>query len=85
MEDYHKINFVITILIALLLVGTFGYKLLLGVSIVDALYMTVITISTVGYTEVAIMDAKAKIFTIVLIFLSLGTVGYIFSSIVAYF
>ena len=85
MEDYRKFKFVITILIALLLLGTLGYKLLLNVSIVDALYMTVITISTVGYAEVAIMDAKAKIFTIVLIFLSLGTVGYIFSSIVAYF
>ncbi|MBX4259497.1 potassium channel protein [Clostridium estertheticum] len=85
MEGYRKFNLVITILIALLLIGTLGYKFLLDVSIVDALYMTVITISTVGYTEVAIMDAKAKLFTIFLIFLSLSTVGYIFSSIVAYF
>ncbi|MBU3199939.1 potassium channel protein [Clostridium estertheticum] len=85
MEGYRKFNLVITILIALLLIGTLGYKLLLDVSIVDALYMTVITISTVGYAEVAIMDANAKLFTIFLIFLSLGTVGYIFSSIVSYF
>ena len=85
MEGYRKFNLVITILTALLLIGTLGYKLLLDVSIVDALYMTVITISTVGYAEVAIMDAKAKLFTIFLIFLSLGTVGYIFSSIVSYF
>ncbi|MBU3182074.1 potassium channel family protein [Clostridium psychrophilum] len=85
MKGYRKFNFVITILIALLLIGTVGYKFLLDVSIVDALYMTVITISTVGYAEVATMDAKAKLFTIFLIFLSLGTVGYIFSSIVSSF
>ena len=85
MEGYRKFNFVITILIALLLIGTVGYKFLLNVSIIDALYMTVITISTVGYAEVATMDAKAKLFTIFLIFLSLGTVGYIFSSMVSSF
>ncbi|HZK09921.1 MAG TPA: potassium channel family protein, partial [Clostridia bacterium] len=43
----------------------------------------VITISTVGYAEVALMDNEAKIFSIFLIFVSLGTVGYLFSSIVS--
>ncbi|MFT5873941.1 MAG: voltage-gated potassium channel [Clostridium sp.] len=85
MERYRKINFVIIILIALILTGTIGYKFLLNVSIVDALYMTVITISTVGYAEVATMDAKAKLFTIFIIFLSLGIVGYLFTSIVSSF
>ncbi|MGH4052828.1 MAG: potassium channel family protein [Clostridium sp.] len=85
MKGYRKFNFVITILIALLLIGTIGYKILLDVSFVDALYMTVITISTVGYAEVATMDEGAKLFTIFIIFLSLGTVGYLFSSIVSSF
>jgi len=85
MESHRKINFVVTILIALLLTGTIGYKFLLNVSVVDALYMTVITISTVGYSEVANMDAKAKLFTIFIIFFSLGTVGYLFTSIVSSF
>lgn len=47
--------------------------------------MTVITISTVGYAEVGQMDLEAKIFSIILIFTSLGTVGYLFSSIVSSF
>ncbi len=45
--------------------------------------MTVITISTVGFSEVAAMDSTAKMFSVFLIFLSLGTVGYLFSSIVS--
>ena len=85
MESNRKFNFVVTILIALILTGTIGYKFLLNVSIVDALYMTVITISTVGYSEVATMDAKAKLFTIFIILFSLGTVGYLFTSIVSSF
>ncbi len=85
MESYRKFNLVVTILIALILTGTIGYKFLLDVSFVDALYMTVITISTVGYAEVATMDVKAKLFTIFIILLSLGTVGYLFTSIVSSF
>ncbi|MGH4121287.1 potassium channel family protein [Clostridium sp.] len=85
MKSYRKFNFVVTILIALLLTGTIGYKYLLDVSIVDALYMTVITISTVGYAEVATMNAEAKIFSIFIILFSLGTVGYLFTSIVSSF
>lgn len=69
----------------MVLTGTIGYKILLDLSLVDALYMTVITISTVGYGEVALMDAEAKIFSIFIIFISLGTVGYLFTSIVSSF
>ena len=47
--------------------------------------MTVITISTVGYAEVAQMDSVAKLFSIFLIFISIGTVGYLFSSIMSSF
>lgn len=62
--------------------GTIGYMVFLEVNFLDALYMTVITISTVGYAEIAQMDNDAKVFSILLIFTSLGTVGYLFSSIV---
>lgn len=85
MDSNRKFNFIVTILVALILTGTIGYKFLLDVSVIDALYMTVITISTVGYSEVATMDAKAKLFSIFIIFISLGTVGYLFTSIVSLF
>lgn len=51
----------------------------------DAVYMTVITMSTVGYQEVAPMTAPAQVFTIILIFFSLGTLGYSGSQLIGYF
>lgn len=51
----------------------------------DAIYMTVITMSTVGYQEVAPMTAPAQVFTIILIFFSLGTLGYSGSQLIGYF
>ncbi len=77
------ISVLVGILLSLILTGTFGYKILLDISLIDALYMTVITISTVGYGEIGVMNMEAKIFSIILIFISLGTVGYLFSSIVS--
>jgi len=71
-----KIYRAILQVIALLLVGVIGFKTLSGVSVIDALYMTVITITTVGFGEVAPLDDNAKIFTIFLILTSVVVVGY---------
>jgi voltage-gated potassium channel len=57
-------------------IGVVGYMGLSGMSFVDALYMTVITISTVGYREVAPLTPGAQLFTIGLIFTGLGVVLY---------
>lgn len=76
---------VVILLISLILTGVIGYKILLDLSLIDALYMTVITISTVGYAEMGVMDTEAKLFSIMLIFVSIGTVGYLFSTIISYF
>ena len=85
MKSKNKLTPIISILFTLILTGTIGYKYLLDLSFVDALYMTVITISTVGYGEIGVMDTEAKFFSIFLIFFSLGTVGYLFTSIVSSF
>ncbi len=58
---------------------------LLKVGFVDALYMTIITISTVGYGEVGVMNEAAKLFSILIIFSGLAIVGYGISSILTYF
>ncbi len=83
MENKKKLSVIVSLVFLLLLLGSVGYKFLLEINFLDALYMTVITISTVGFSEVAAMDNEAKLFSIFLIFLSLGTVGYLFSSIVS--
>lgn len=75
----------VALFLLLIIIGTVGYMLLLEVTLVDALYMTVITISTVGFEEVAEMTPEAKLFSIGLIFVSVGTVGYLVSNIVSYF
>ncbi len=66
-------------MVALVLVaGTIGY-LLLGLSLIDAMYQTVTTVSTVGFREVGEFNAAEKIFTIVLITVGVGTVLYTFT------
>ena len=55
--------------------GTLGYYQL-GLSVNDALYQTVITISTVGYREIGEVDGGYQIFTIVLILTGTGTALY---------
>jgi voltage-gated potassium channel len=64
------------IFLALILVGTSGYHWLEGMSIVDALYMTVITISTVGFGEVRELSPTGRIFTIMLILGGGGLVAF---------
>lgn len=61
-----------------LLVGTVGY-LVLGFSLLEALYQTVTTVATVGFREVHPLGAGGQIFTIVLILAGVGTALYTFS------
>lgn len=68
----------------LLITGIIGFSLLEGWGFLDSLYMTVITISTVGFKEVNNLSTAGRIFTILLIFSSLGTVAYAFSSIISF-
>ncbi len=65
--------------------GTIGYRQLMHWSLLDSLYMTVITIGTVGFREVAPLSAEAKVFTIMLIFGGLAVGGYAIGNIAAFF
>lgn len=64
----------------ILTIGVVGYIFLFGYSFVDALYMTIITISTIGFGEVHPFGTGEKIFTIGLILSSLFIFGYAVSS-----
>lgn len=83
--DVKKILIILVNFILLILVGTLGYSAFLGVKLLDALYMTVISISTVGYSEIAPMNDVSKVFTIFIILWGLGIVGYTFTNIVVMF
>ena len=54
--------------------GTGGYMILEGWPFIDALYMTVLTLTAVGFTEVHPLDTEGKIFTITLIVLGVTVV-----------
>lgn len=71
-----KISTALILLVFLLFVGVIGFKIMSNFSWVDAFYMTVITITTVGFGEVQPLDPGAKIFTIFLILTSVIIVGY---------
>ncbi len=66
-----------TILLGVLAFGTAGYMLIEKWSFLDALYMTVITITTVGYREVSTVSEAGRIFTIIIIFSGMGIIAYI--------
>jgi voltage-gated potassium channel len=65
-------------------VGIIGYMIIEGWSFLDALYMTVITISTVGYKEVADLSVAGKVFSIALIIGGVGIMFYILTIMVQY-
>lgn len=73
---HFKIAKVLIILVLFLFIGTTGYVLIEDYTIVDALYMTVITLSTVGFGEVNQLTESGRIFTIFLILFGVGLIAY---------
>jgi len=84
MRFKNKLYTVLILTFLLLGIGVLGFVLIAKYSIINALYMTVITISTVGFGEVAPLDENSKLFTIFLIFTSIGIYGYIVTVITEY-
>ena len=59
--------------------GTVGYIVLENMNFWDSLYLTAMTISTVGYGDIVPVHIPGKIFTIFLVFSGVGLVLYAFS------
>ncbi|MBL0145831.1 MAG: NAD-binding protein [Chitinophagaceae bacterium] len=69
----------------LILFGTFGYIVIEKFNFLDALYMTVITIASVGFHEVHPLSDAGRIFTIFLILINLGLFTYFITLLSRYF
>lgn len=80
-KSYYRFYAPLLILLSLWLIGTIGYVLIDNFSWFDAFYMTIITVATVGYGEVAPLSISGKLFTAFLIITSFGTFAYAVSSI----
>lgn len=79
-----KFQKAILLLFFVLMTGIIGYMKLSGYSFVNALYMTVITVSTVGFGEIEPLNDQEKLFTIFLITISIISFGYTVSALTEY-
>ncbi|MGB5941437.1 MAG: NAD-binding protein [Leeuwenhoekiella sp.] len=79
-----KIYFAIFLIISMLTLGILGFRYFAAYTWTDSVYMTIITISTVGFGEVEPLNPSAKIFTVFLILTSVIALGYAVSVITEY-
>ncbi len=79
-----RLNFALFLVVLVLSTGVLGYRFLSHFSWLDAFYMTVITVTTVGFSEVGPMDADTKIFTVFLIISSVFIFAFAISVITEY-
>ena len=70
--------------LCIVIFGTAGYIVIEGWEFLDALYMTIITISTVGYSEVHHVSKAGRLFTILLVFFGVGFTLYIAAAVVQF-
>ncbi|MDO6737253.1 TrkA family potassium uptake protein [Wenyingzhuangia sp. 2_MG-2023] len=82
---FNKIYKGLFLFAVVLLIGTLGFFTAFDYSWLDAFYMTIITTTTVGFGEVRPLDDWGKIFTIVLLLMSVGVYGYLVTVISDFF
>jgi len=70
--------------LCIVIFGTAGYIVIESWGFLDALYMTIITISTVGYSEVHHVRQAGRLFTILLVFFGVGFTLYIAAAVVQF-
>jgi voltage-gated potassium channel len=76
LEAEKKLKIALGALLVVILIGTLGYSLIEGWNILDSLYMSVITISTVGFEEIHPLSSTGRVFTIFFIIFGVGTTLY---------
>ena len=79
-----KFQKALLLIVLILTIGTLGYMYMSDYTFVEALYMTVITISTVGFGEIQPLNDQEKLFTVFLITTSIISFGYTVSAFTEY-
>lgn len=81
MVDWRRVALGLIALFGVMAVGTVGY-IVFGFGVLDALYQTVTTVTTVGFREVQPLSDGERVFTIVLILVGVGTALYTLSALI---
>ncbi len=81
MSPHRKIYLSLAALVLIILGGTIGYHLIEGWPLFDGLYMTVITLATIGYGEVRQLSLPGRYFTLLLIIVGVTAFGFLISNI----
>ena len=84
MVRQQQLRWVVVILLAVAVMGVVGYMTIEGWSLPDALYMTVITLSTVGYGETHTLSPAGRAFTMFLIVVGVGGMLYSLTAMMQY-
>ena len=79
-----RIYLALSLMVLVLFVGVVGYRYISDYTWLDALYMTIITVTTVGFMEVKPLGAESKIFTVMLIISSVIIFSFALSVITEY-
>ncbi|MGQ9630194.1 MAG: ion channel [bacterium] len=77
MNQKNRLTWAIAILLAVVAIGTIGYTLIESWNPFDSFYMTIITLTTIGYGEVYALSSKGRIFTVALVLVGVGSMGYV--------
>ena len=84
MDPLRKFRYSLATLVVLIGGGTLGYMLIEGWSAFESLYMTIITLATVGFREIHSLSFEGRFFTILLIVFGAGTIAYTIGTLIQF-
>ena len=82
--SFYRIHLAILVILLAIFLGVFGYMLIEDLTFLDAFYMAIITLSTVGFGEVKELSSEGKVFTIILIIIYISVFTYAVTTITSY-
>jgi len=80
-DVYRKIKFTAALVILVFTIGTIGFHFIEGWTYFEAFFMTLITVSTIGYGELHPLSQLGRYFDVAIIIMGVGTVAYSFMAI----
>ena len=83
--DSNKLTYPFIMLIGIVCLGTVGYRFIEDMSFFEAFYMTIISISTVGFSEIAPLHPSGRILTIFIVIMGISVGTYTIGTIVRVF